>query len=494
MFPSMTPSELYAVYHFECNDSTSQTANYLTRHQPSTHLEDLDIPMETLIASLNDATIQPNSNQSQCGPDYFQLTPTHILSHIFSFNGPMSWGKMTRINRECRLIAKGLLSKIKIYDFSTFYHNRCSFKKSKKSKNPKNSRNWGHSIDSNHSNHLYHDDASKLVSYINTFPDLQRLTLRNTHFVKWTTFNSLINRRSIVNLDLSSSLNLYDDDVAFIMEHFPNLTTLDLSQCLEISDTALSHIIECEEWDNLRALYLNHIPFITTNGIGQLLKYKKCIVELEWKGSKYGNMARAFVGATHLRSVNISSASQLQRLELSLKQLNDTDSLDLNLSNCTNLTFINLDIPYLTSLNVIQCGKLTEIRISNTFQLRTLQCGHCKVLGIIAVPANTLEIVNLSGCNALDLRVLFNESNFVMASLKNGALNSLDISHVHHISMENLDEMLKVNMERVDGNGLKALSVAECKLIDKSWRDSLHKRFARPRTKKKGKKSRKWSS
>ena len=323
---------------------------------------------------------------------------------------------------------------------------------------------------------MVHDDDLKLVSFINAFPDLERLSLRSTHFTKWTTFKSLINSQRISYLNLSASLNLYDDDVVLIMEQFTNLKTLDLSHCLEISDLALSHIIEYEEEDALCSLYLNHVPFVTTNGVQQLLKYKKCIVDLEWKGAKSGRMWRAFDGAVHLRSLNVAAALQLERLVLTMAS-NGDHGLDLNLSVCTKLKYIELDIAHLTSLNVTQCTKLTQIRISNTFQLRTLQCRHCKVLELVAVPADTVESVGLSGCNALNLELLLNEDNFLMASLSNGAMTTLDLSKIHHLSMENVDEILK------HGNGLKALSVDDCKLIPKLWINGIHKRFKRPRTK-----------
>jgi len=460
MFPAMNAAELYRVYHLQCNDSVNQTANYLTRHQPSDHVEDLQIPMATLIESLNDATIRPKRS-GDGGPDHFQSTPTHILSHIFSFHGAMTWGVLTRVNRECRWIAKALLARIRTFDFSSFYQNHCHFRSSKHSM-----RSQSYSV---------RDDGLKLVSFINAFPDLERMSLRSTHFTKWTSLKAMINRSNMTYLNLSSSLNLYDDDVAFIVEHFPKLNTLDLSHCLELSDLALSHIIEFEEHDVLRKLCLNHLPFVTTNGVRQLLKFKKCIVDLEWKGAKYGNMLKAVDGAVHLRSIDFASALQLERVELTMARQRD-GALDLNLADCTKLRFLELDVAHLTSLNVTQCAKLTQIRISSTFQFRSLQCRHCKALELVAVPATTLETVALSGCNALNMELLLDDDNFVMASLSHGAMRSLDLSMVHHLTMDNLDQILQ------RGKGLKALSVANCKLIPREWMDDIHKRFARPRT------------
>jgi len=247
--------------------------------------------------------------------------------------------------------------------------------------------------------------------------------------------------------------------------------------------------------NKLQSLYLNHIPFITTNGVQQLLKYKKCIVDLEWKGSKYGNLFKAFEfgNAVHLQSLNISGALSLERLELTMAPrrgtgnglgfdaLHSLHSLELNLSNCHRLKIVDLNIAHLSSLDVTQCQRLTTIRISNAFQLRTLQCRYCKVLETVAVPADTVQMMGFTGCSAINLEVLLNDGNALMTSLKKGTLKALDLSHIQHLEAENVEEILSVDMKH--GKGLKALSVAECKLIPKPWMESLHKRFARPRTK-----------
>eukprot|EP01084_Bolivina_argentea_P196279 336502_1 len=345
MFPSMDSAELYNTYHVKCDESITRTVEYLTIHQPANYVD--EVPIHTLIESLKDchttAPQQKHHNRYHL-PDYFALTPTHVLSHIFSFNGPMTWGKITRLNRECRLLSKSLLSKITSYDFSYFYHNYCQFKSTTKAKKRRI--------------HI-RDDELKLISHINAFQFIESLSLRSTHFTKWHTFQSVLNKNHIKYLNLSASLNLYDDDLCAILTHFPALNTLDLSKCIEITDLGMTHIIECENMNNLHTIYLNHTPQVTKYGVKQLMQYRKSIVNLEWKGAKHGNVTLCFEAAKHLQYLNLSSNSCLEQMVLTLH--NKNGSLDLNLSNCLKLRFLDLKVTHLQSLQLVQCLKLREV-------------------------------------------------------------------------------------------------------------------------------------
>merc|ERR1712130_931014 len=129
------------------------------------------------------------------------------------------------------------------------------------------------------------------------------------------------------------------------------------------------------------------------------------------------------------------------------------------------------------SLHLTQCLKLTEVRISNAFQLKEINCRSCKLLQLLAVPTKTLETIQLSGCNALNLELLWNENNFLIQSLLSGNLKSLDLSQIHHITNGDIDQLLHFN------HSLEALSVFECKLISNNKRKAIHKMFNRPTTK-----------
>ena len=465
MFPSMSQSDIYNIYHLKCNDSIPETVQYLTQNQPANFVD--EVPIDVLIESLNNAQIASiSSSASNLGKkDYFAQTPTHILSHIFTFNGPMCLGKVTRLNRECRLLARGLLSRITQFDFSFYYHHFCQFKSSKRNK--KNIQ-------------IIHNDELKLISHINAFPLLESLSLRSTHFTKWNYFRSLVNKRNITYLNLSSSLNLYDDDIALILETFSCLNTLDLSKCFEITDLAIINIIEYENTNCLHTLYLNHMPQISKNGIKQLMKYKKSVTHLEWKGAKYGNLVGCFDAAKHVKYLNLSSNNNLEQLSLSLSHTQN-DSLDLILSNCAKLRFVDLNIAHLTSLHLTQCLKLREVRISHAANLREINCKSCKLLELLAIPSKQVQIVQISGCNSLNLELLFNESNFLMQSMLSESLVSLDLSQMSHVEDDDVDRVLEMNMAH--GSVLRAFSVCECRLVSKTTVNDVRKSFKKPTTK-----------
>ena len=482
MFPEIEEGKLYNIYHLKCNDSINQTVEYLTRDQAGNFID--EIPIHVLIESLKSSTkdITNNTNNIEINEktNYFESTPTHVLRHIFSFNGPMTWGKITRLNRECRLLSKSLLSKITKYDFSYFYHNHCQQIIGNKSKNTKKKKKKKRRTLSNYSNMMDDDDDLRLISHINAFQYLESLSLRSTYFSKWYSFRSILNKMNIKYLNLSSSLNLYDDDIAIIIETFPSLEIFDLSNCIEITDLSMTNIIEYGEMtNNLHTILLNNTPQITKYGIKQLINYKKCIINLEWKGAKYGNITPCLEKSKHIKSLNLSSNNCLEQLILTLDH--KKSYLDLNLSNCVKLRFLDLKITHLRSLNVTQCVKLREIRVSHTFEFKEINCKSCKILQLLAIPSKTVEIVGLSGCNALNLELLFNENNFLIHSLKCGKLISLDISHIHNITNQNLDEILDCN--KLNGNPLKALSVNECKLISNIKIKSIRKEFETPKVK-----------
>merc|ERR1712157_414445 len=91
---------------------------------------------------------------------------------------------------------------------------------------------------------IIHNDELKLISHINAFQYLESLSIRSTYFSKWNSFKSILNKNNIKYLNLSSSLNLYDDDIGIIIEQFPSLKILDLSNCIEITDLGMTNIIE----------------------------------------------------------------------------------------------------------------------------------------------------------------------------------------------------------------------------------------------------------
>ena len=506
MFPDIDQTKLYNIYHLQCNNSISKTVDYLTRHQIGDNFED-EVPIHVLIESLsnleasNPKTSSHIDNIQESKPNYFKTTPTHILSHIFSFNAPMTWGKITRLNRECRLLSKALLSKITEYDFSYFYHNYCQYH-TKQRQERKRKGSKGRNKRNRYNNNRYQgelsqirstrtttdkivtikDDDLRLISHINAFQYLQSLSLRSTHYTKWYSFKSILNKMNIKYLNLSSSLNLYDDDIGIIIETLTGLEILDLSNCIEITDLSMTNIIEYgENTNNLHTIILNRTPMITKYGVKQLINYKKCIINLEWKGAKYGNVTACFERAKHMKLLNLSSNNCLQQLILTLD--NKHSSLDLNLSNCVKLRFLDLKITHLRSLYLTQCIKLEEVRVSNTFDFREINCKSCKLLRLMAIPSNQVEIVQISGCNALNLELLFHSDNFLMKSLKNGKLISLDISQIHHITNEDLDDLLDQN--KMNGNPLKALSVKECKLIPNNKINSIRKNFETPKIKSK---------
>ena len=97
-----------------------------------------------------------------------------------------------------------------------------------------------------------------------------------------SSLGALINARSISELTLLASLNLFDDDVARLLSFFSALLRLDVSRCLELSDLTLIHIVESPT--QLDTLYLSNLPLVSKQVVAQLVAHKKSITRLEWKG------------------------------------------------------------------------------------------------------------------------------------------------------------------------------------------------------------------
>merc|ERR1712129_396555 len=118
-------------------------------------------------------------------------------------------------------------------------------------------------------------------------------------------------------------------------------------------------------------------------------------------------------------------------------------------------------------------------------QLTHFGCAQCSELRLFAVPASTLETVQLSGCNALDLTLLMHSDNAVMASLAKGRLKSLDLSQVHHITDAEVRAVLELAAD-ANGHGqsaLEAFSVSECRSVSRDLKSAVRRRFAKPKTK-----------
>merc|ERR1711933_37211 len=148
---------------------------------------------------------------------------------------------------------------------------------------------------------------------------------------------------------------------------------------------------------------------------------------------------------------------------------------------CACLRFVDLNIPYLRSLHLTQCLKLTQVQISHAMNLSEINCKNCKLLQLLAVPSKKVKIVQISGCNSLNLELLFHENNFLMQSMLNECLESLDLSRMNNIENENVDRVLEMN--KAHNNVLREFSVIECRLISKTKRNLVSELFQKPKVK-----------
>ena len=159
---------------------------------------------------------------------------------------------------------------------------------------------------------------------------------------------------NIEHLDLFLS-TITDDQLNRIIESCPNLQTLDLSRCNNLTSlpAGIGNLTKLQKLVFDSSSRLESLP----KSIGNLTNLQKLVFDacsrLESLPSEIGNL-------TNLQTLNLSWCSRLKSLPESIGNL--TNLQTLNLSCCTSLEYLPAEIGGLTQLQTLDLGVCENLR------------------------------------------------------------------------------------------------------------------------------------
>lgn len=160
----------------------------------------------------------------------------------------------------------------------------------------------------------------------------------------------------VTKLDLSHLQGLTDTQLASLIQACPNLQTLNLTRCYQITDQGLASLSQLKQ---LQTLHLEECIVITDERLASLAQLKQ------------------------LRTLNLTECDQITDEGLaSLGQLRNLQRL--NLKGCRKITDEGLasltQLPQLQILNLTGCHKITDkglVSLTQLKQLQTLDLSNC---------------------------------------------------------------------------------------------------------------------
>lgn len=226
---------------------------------------------------------------------------------------------------------------------------------------------------------------------------------------------------NLESLNVSGCYNITDIGLshAFVYE-MPTLTELDLSLCKQVTDSGVGRIAQCLK--NLESLNLAGCCNISTSGLllisWGLKKLKRLDLRSCWHISDAGIRLLAGIpdgGNHHLEYLGLQDCQRLSDEALKHISTGCTRLERINLSFCVNITDSGLKclakMPSLRELNLRACDNVSDVGMSyladGSAPLSLLDVSFCdkigdQALGYISLGLYHLRTLSISNCNISD--------------------------------------------------------------------------------------------
>jgi hypothetical protein len=211
----------------------------------------------------------------------------------------------------------------------------------------------------------------------------------------------------VKKLDLSHLKDLTDSQLASLIQAYPNLRALHLSECKKITDKGIQFVTQLPQLRTLK-LNISESSTITNKGLTFLAQLTE-LETLHLSSCKIADQELLLLAKlTRLQTLNLSSCWRITNQGLiTLSQL--TQLRTLNLSGCANLTdqgLISLEeLKNLQILCLSGCFHITDqglTSLAKLTQLQTLDLSLCDQITnqgtTLLAKLERLKIVNLAGC------------------------------------------------------------------------------------------------
>ncbi len=286
-------------------------------------------------------------------------------------------------------------------------------------------------------------------------------------FDKLSRFNRVMHAEyNRINLDVtefSLSGDATDATLQDIATRFPNLRSLDLSDCKTISDAGLAHLSTLP----LQSLDLSHCYSITNEGLAHLSGLP--LHSLSLKFNTITNEGLAHLRSLPLRSLNLAQCDKIT--DEGLAHLASLPLQSLVLNGCSAIT--NEGMAYLShfplkSLSLSFCSHITDAGLVHlsTLPLQTLQLNQISDAGLAYLSQCPLQSLSLWNCRHI--------TDAGLAHLSTLPLQSLDLENCHNITNEGLAHLSGLPLhslslrfcDKITDEGLAHLSTLPLQSLD----------------------------
>ncbi len=280
-------------------------------------------------------------------------------------------------------------------------------------------------------------------------------------------------------LDLAVS-DIDDAELKSIIEHFPNITEIDASDCQGLTDAGLQHLSGLA---NLSSLDLTRCPQITNKGLRFLTSSKNLttlnLAECQQITNEgLANLSKSAklthlglkgcplitnVGINHLSGLATLTSLDLSHCDFAGKfELNGFANLKcLDLCGCNQIIILNLPgLKNLTALHFWGCDQITHLNLEGCHQINDAH------LILVGSGLTELATLNLAGCGQVTnegLQFLTPLTNLSCLNLAGCPITNSVIQH-----LENFPELTDLNLAgcQIDDFGLGWLGSIRSQLAD----------------------------
>jgi len=299
-----------------------------------------------------------------------------------------------------------------------------------------------------------------LRELVNGIPNLESLNLSGCYNLSDAALDTAFNRDlpSLKHLNLSLCKDVTDNSLGRIATHCKNLYTLELGGCTKITNTGLLLI----SWGlkKIKSLNLRSCWQVSDHGIGHLT----------------GINSQPSTGAKTLEHLSLQDCQKLT--DESLKHISEglTNIQRINLSFCVSVTDTGLKslsrLPSLRELNLRSCDNVSDIGVgflaeSTSASLTRLDVSFCdrvsdSAMAHLATGLPTLTSLSMSSCQVTDQGIAR-----LAPHMKN--LNTLNIGQCVKLTdraVQTISEEIK-SLRSIDLYGCTKISSEGLKVLNK---------------------------
>ena len=277
----------------------------------------------------------------------------------------------------------------------------------------------------------------------------------------------IINNKNLQSLYLNECRNLLDKDMEYLCNNLKKLKTLNIEWCQKLSDNSIDSI--CKKLTNLEYLYMKYTDF-TSRGIINVINKLSNLKTLDIScNSIFDNIEKELIN----KSIEIINIKDMRYQSIlwtpilrSLNNLENLKSINLSFNNLTDEDLTMLSNKNLVSLNISNCGKMTNYCINHI-------CNNFKNLKVLNISNNNIlknKFIKLISENLKNLTSLYinNNTNVNFDSIKYICDN---LKNLTELELGKCDKLIDESIKYICDNlkNLTSLNISNCsKLTDES--------------------------